>query len=184
MPVLALEHLPPAITTKVSSSHQVVAHKLADFDGNGLIDHVVVIAHKNEAKMAERGNAPSRPLMVFLQQKPGVFVFHAQNTEVVYRADDASQCDPFLDSGDGLAARGAFFTVENGVACGDHWTDYITFKFVEKLGGFVFHKRISESWGMNDGTRGTDEALVLQHRTVERAKSASPVSLGAYQPSR
>lgn len=184
MPALALEPLPSAIAAKMPSSHHVVANKSADFDGNGLIDYVVVIAHKNEEKMAELGSAPSRPLMVFLQQQPSVFVLHAQNTAIVYRVNEASQCDPFLDTGDGLATRGAFFTVENGVACGGHWTDYITFKYAEKLGAFVFHKRISETWGMNDGTRGTDDALVLQRRTVERAKSGSPVSLGAYRPSR
>ncbi|CAG9202720.1 hypothetical protein BVI434_180056 [Burkholderia vietnamiensis] len=39
---------------------------------------------------------------------------------MVLRANDGGQCDPFEDGYDGLAVKGRYFTVQNGVACGAH----------------------------------------------------------------
>ncbi|KEZ99396.1 hypothetical protein A11M_0101295 [Xanthomonas vasicola pv. vasculorum NCPPB 895] len=39
--------------------------------------------------------------------------------------------------------------MQNGVACGQHWTDYITFRYDRSRRAFVFHKRVIEAWEMN-----------------------------------
>ncbi|MET5020136.1 hypothetical protein AAHH78_34300, partial [Burkholderia pseudomallei] len=66
---------------------------------------------------AESASAPSpRPLVIVEQQADGTFRRAARNDEVVLRANEGGQCDPFdpLDADEnGLAVKGRFFTVQN-----------------------------------------------------------------------
>ncbi|MGZ5201903.1 MAG: hypothetical protein ACXWC4_19260 [Telluria sp.] len=104
-----------------------------------------------------------------------------ENEEVAFAADQAFQCDPLLDTG-GIATKGAHFTVENDVACGEHWSDFITFKYDKKRRLFFFHKRIVEVWEFNTSTKPDAQALVLRHRKVTAANRSKPVSLNSYSP--
>ncbi len=99
----------------------------------------------------------------------------------MYTVDEGGQCDPFLDSGEGIAIKGGFFTVENGVACGAHWTDYITFKYSETLKTWIFHKRIYENWLMNNSRKPNADALVLSTRKVTSGKQNSPLLFRDYK---
>jgi hypothetical protein len=89
------------------------------------------------------------------------FRLFARNDNVVLRADEGGQCDPF-DPGDvgAITSKTRWFTVENGVACGQHWTDYVTFRFDARVGGFVFDNEREESWKMNPSNDPDAEALI------------------------
>ncbi|TDM09224.1 MAG: hypothetical protein C4K60_07930 [Ideonella sp. MAG2] len=99
---------------------------------------------------------------------------------MAYAQAEGHQCDPLLDSG-GLAVRGRYFTIENSLACGQHWTDYITFRYEPTLNRFVFHKRIVETWRLNSSASSNAPALVLSHRRVTDAAQDKPVFLEAYR---
>lgn len=86
------------------------------------------------------------------------------------------------NGGDGITVKGSYFTVENEVACGAHWTNYITFKYSEPLKNVVFHKRIYENWVMNTSQKPNAEALVLGNRKVTTSEPNAPVLLKDYQP--
>lgn len=75
------------------------------------------------------------------------------------KADEGGQCDPFLDGHAPIATKGRYFTVQNGVACGQHWTDYITFRLDDRA-GFVFDNERTESWTFNPSNDPNAEALV------------------------
>ncbi len=59
-----------------------------------------------------------------------------------------------------IAVEGRYFTVENGVACGQHWTDYVTFRLDPAAGRFVFDNERTQSWSLNTSTAPDAEALV------------------------
>jgi hypothetical protein len=116
---------------------------------------------------------------VFLGQADGGYRLQGRNDEVVFRADQGGQCDPITDNDAPFATKGRYFTVQNGVSCGSHWTDYITFRYDAKQRDFVFSSRISESWRLNDKPKG--EALVSEGRQVERANPKDPITFSNYK---
>ncbi|WP_260922047.1 hypothetical protein [Novosphingobium sp. 9] len=128
---------------------------------------LVAMGRKGEDSYRTRDEAaPARPLLIFEERgghEARALVLVARNDDVVMRADEGGQCDPFLDSDATISVAGRYFTVENGVACGQHWTDFITFRLdvgAEGGAGFVFDNERIESWSMNPGQSPDAEALV------------------------
>jgi hypothetical protein len=141
---------------------------------------IVIAALPNEGDGRSSRHAPPRPLLVYrLAGKAATLV--ARNDRIVLRRDEGGQCDPVEDGG-AIAVKNRFFTLESGVACGQHWTDYITFRFDPRSRGFVWHNRIFESWQLNNDTGPNAEALVSDGRHVWRADPRRPVTLSAYVP--
>jgi hypothetical protein len=121
---------------------------------------------------ASADRAPARPLLIFEQSARGGYLLAGRNDDVILRADDAgiagNGCDPFGERT--IAVKGVYFTVEHAVACGAHWTDYVTFRFDAHLGGFVFDNWRVESWSRNTSNDPSAEALVSDGQKVLRAK--------------
>lgn len=109
LPAVAMDVLPQMVASQLPAKHVPIATKSADFDGNGLFDYLVVLARKSEVELVGESGAPARPLLIFLQRPSGGYSLHARNDWVVHRANEGGQCDPFLDSGEGLAVKGGFF---------------------------------------------------------------------------
>jgi hypothetical protein len=177
--------LPQDIARQIPAGYAVMTSKSSDFNGDGKVDYVIVISNKNEAQVLAHGSpAPKRPLLVFFQGEAGKFSLESRNDEVVFAADAGGQCDPFMDGAEGLAAKGSFFTVQNAVACGEHWTDFISFRYSTELRHFVFHKRIFESMIFNSSNEPGAEALIPGKRSVTYASKLKPLLLGSYRPNR
>ena len=137
--------LPDAIIQQFPSDHAALTYKEGDFNSDNKLDFVVVLRHKDEDKMIEQNlGTPQRPLLVFIQKNSNDYILAARNDNVVYTVNESEQCGPFMSNDEGLAVKGTFFTVQNSVACGHHWTDYITFKYSPAQQGFIFHKRVTE----------------------------------------
>lgn len=141
---------------------------------------IVVAARPDEGNRNSPREAPRRPLLVYRLNGATVTLI-ARNDKVVLRRDEGGQCDPVEDAG-ALTVRGRFFTLEQGVACGQHWTDYTTFRFDHRTRSFMWRNRIYESWRMNDDTRPDAAALVSDGRRVSRANFQQPVTLANYEP--
>lgn len=175
--------LPPAIAQQLPAGYEAVAVQQNDFNADRAVDFVVVAADskaEHQAKQAQRA-APKRWLYVFLRAPDGSYRIAGKNPAVAFAADLGGQCDPFLDSG-GLAVKGPYFTVENSVACGSHWSDFITFKYDPPTRRFVFHRRVIEVWELNPSTRPDAEALIRTQKIVTSGKRSAPVTLDAYEP--
>ena len=174
------------IVVLIAAVAAYVVYKLVkkpDVNGDGKVDYVVVVRSKKEAELLAHGSpTPNRPLLVFIQEKAGRFLLESRNNEVVFAADAGGQCDPFMDGEDGLAVKGSFFTVQNAVACGEHWTDFITFRYSTELRQFVFHMRIFESMMFNSSSEPEAEAITPGRRLVTKAKKSNPILLSAYRP--
>lgn len=141
---------------------------------------IVIAAVPNEGDRQSSRKAPPRPLLVYrLTGDTAKLV--TQNDRLVRRRDEGGQCDPIEDGG-AIVIKGRFFTLESGVACGQHWTDFTTFRFDPRSRGFVWHNRIFESWRLNDDTRPNAEALVSDGRRVWHADPRHLVTLSAYVP--
>jgi len=174
------DSLPRAITQQLPSGYEVIKSQAGDFNQDELPDYIVIAGDKREKQLAESGEpAPKRWLLAFIQASAGTFKLVGKNQEVAFAADQAMQCDPLLDSG-GITTKGLYFTVENSTACGEHWTDYITFKYDKEHGKFLFHKRITEAWKLNSSEEPGADALVRSQRHVTSARANKPIVLNDY----
>ncbi len=169
--------VPQSVIAALPAGHVVRAAACSDgFDPPSRIC-IVAAVRRNEAGLRP---APARPLLVY-RLAAGKAVLIDRNDDVVLRADEGGQCDPFDEEQGSIAVSGRSFTVENGVACGQHWTDFITFRFDPAQRAFLWRSEIYESWRLNDSNAPDAEALVSDGRTVRRADPRKPIRLGAYR---
>jgi hypothetical protein len=156
-PAVAADAVAPAgVAGQLPSGYGVIATARVTAGNPVRSFEIVALARKDEGQ--SRG-APARPLLVF-EQRDGRFTPAGRNDHVVMKADEGGQCDPFLDGGATIAVKGRYFTIENGVACGQHWTDYITFRLDNRVGGFVFDNERQEAWELNPNADPNADALV------------------------
>lgn len=175
--------LPPELSAHLPAGYTLIQAVDADVNGDGRRDYLLALRRADEAAQIAAGkDAPQRLLLVLMHTADGRFVEAARNAQVIFKADDGGQCDPFDYDGQGLVAKGAYFTVQNGVACGQHWTDYITFRYDRARGEFLFHKRVLESWEMNtDNAPDADAMRMSEHKEI-KADPRKPIALSAYTP--
>lgn len=166
------DDLPPSIATQLPSGYQpMVARQGPDLD-NGRHSFLVVVHRSPDT----REHPSPRPLLIYEQRADRGYRLAARNDQVVLRADGALQCDPFdpEDAADhGLAVKGRYFTVQNDVACGQHWSDYVTFRYDARTHGWVFSNEVyTESFPLD----GKPDVV-----SVTRADAHAPVAFGRWK---
>jgi hypothetical protein len=164
--------LPAAIATQLPSGYEAMAFSAGPrIEGGG--QSYLVVAHRPD----DSTDSPSpRPLLIFEERGSGKYQIIARNDTVVLRANEGGQCDPFEDGYDGLAVKGNYFTVQNGVACGEHWTDFITFRYDVQRRAWLF---ASEIFTSSDPLNGTPDKTHVTH-----SDPAKPVAFEAWRPAR
>ncbi|WGL65214.1 hypothetical protein QDX81_10185 [Pseudomonas sp. CW003PS] len=174
--------LPAGIIESIPADYSVWVYESGELDGDTLTDYLVVLHRPEETTLAKEQEAPPRPLLLFTQTVDGAYALRARNDQVVFKINEGGQCDPFDADAQGLAIKHRYFTVENGVACGQHWTDYMTFRYDPALKDWVFHKRIFENWVLNESQDPDADALVRNVHKVMRGKREAPIRFETYRP--
>lgn len=175
------ESLPKNIAGQIPAGYAVLSYKSGELNDDKLEDFLVSIHKTDEKAIADKtGKAPRRPLLLFVQNADGTYTLAKRNDHVIFAVDEGGQCDPFEDGEDGLAIKNHYFTIQNSVACGAHWTDYITFRYEPKMHDWIFHKRVSETWVMNNSNDPNADALILGNRRLESGKGKPPVPFEKY----
>ncbi|NKI68226.1 hypothetical protein GN109_02235 [Collimonas pratensis] len=173
--------LPKNIIGQIPAGYEVLSYKSGELNDDKLEDFLVAVHKADEKTIAEKtGKAPRRPLLLFIQNSDGTYMLAKRNDHVIFAVDEGGQCDPFEDGEEGLAIKNHYFTIQNSVACGSHWTDFITFRYDPKLRDWIFHKRVSETWVMNNSKDPNADALVLGSRRLESGKGKPPVPFEKY----
>lgn len=166
----------PAGYKVLASAHITAGHPTRRFV-------IVATGRRNENSRTRSGAAPARPLLIF-EEKSGRHVLQGRNDHVVFRRDEGGQCDPFLDGEPTIATKGRYFTVENGVACGQHWTVYVTFRLDDRV-GFIFDNLHAERWILNPSDAPDAEALVRDGPPrVVRDPPSRVTAFAAWRPAR
>ncbi|WP_446900712.1 hypothetical protein [Burkholderia sp. YIM B11467] len=164
--------LPKSIAAQLPPDYQPLLAQAGPDLGNGRHSFLVVVHRAVDT----REQPSPRPLLIFEEQPDHAFRLAARNDEVVLRANDGGQCDPFdpeYAADNGLSVKGRYFTVQNFVACGQHWTDYVTFRYDPRTHGWVFSNQIvTVSYPLDDKP---------DHVTVTRADTHQPVSFAQWK---
>jgi hypothetical protein len=164
--------LPNEIARQLPPGYVVLASTRASVEGGHLF-YVVALGSTRERSLSPNTSdrSPARPLLVFERRPDRGFELAGRNDQVVMRADDAglagNGCDPFEDGH--IVAKGPYLTVENGISCGAHWTDYVTFRFDPQLRGYAFDNWRFQSSKLNPNDGPDADALVPDVSRVVRA---------------
>lgn len=171
--------LPSALLRQLPNGFEVIASARSN-PAPARTFYFVALASRGEAKWASEERAPPRPLLLFEARKGGRYRLAARNDRLILRADEGgiNRCDPFEERK--IAVKGIYVTIEQGVACGAHWTDYVTFRFDSRLSNYVFDNWRTQSWSLNPSDDPKAEALVSDGRKVVRA-SGRPVPLARWR---
>lgn len=171
-PVAHAAGLPATVAAQLPKGYVPMVYQAGPHIEGGR-QSLLVVAHRPD----DSTDKPSpRPLLIFEEQAGGQYRLSARNDTVVLRANEGGQCDPFEDGYDGLAVKGRYFTVQNAVACGAHWTDFITFRYDAAQRAWFFDSEIFTS---SDPLNDTPDKT---HMT--RANRAKPVTFEAWRPDR
>jgi hypothetical protein len=164
--------LPAAIATQLPAGYEPMTFSAGPrIEGDR--QSYLVVAHRHD----DSAEHPSpRPMLIFEERANGEYQIAARNDTVVLRADEGGQCDPFEDGYDGLAVKGSYFTVQNGVACGQHWTDFVTFRYDTQRHVWVFDSEIFTS---SDPLNATPDKTHVTH-----ANRTKPVAFEAWRSAR
>jgi hypothetical protein len=164
--------LPKSIRAQLPEGYEVMQSAPGPALGNKRQSFLVVVHHSVDT----RENASPRPLLIFESQDDGAFKLTARNDVAVLRADEGGQCDPFDEEDDGLAVKGLYFTVQNAVSCGSHWSDFITFRYDVTAGKWLFQSEIVTTSYPLEGTP--------DKTSVTRSNMEKPVSFADWMPER
>jgi hypothetical protein len=175
---------PNAIAGQLPPGYAVLGSARASVE-SGQTFYFVALGSKRELKgdLAAQDRAPARPLLIFEQRPNGRYELVGRNDDVVMRADDGgiagNGCDPFEEHH--IAVKGAYVTVENGVSCGAHWTDYVTFRFDPAVRGYVFDNWRFESWKLNPSSDPDAEALAPDAHHLVRPRKGHTVPFASWR---
>ena len=178
----ANDELPPSIRHQLPPGYEILATARGPLDADALDDYLVALGRSGEENAARNGrDAPRRPLLLFTQNRDGSFRLARRNDHVVMRADQGGQCDPFLDGEERLVIRHRYFTVQNAVACGQHWFWYITFRHDAKQRDWYFHKAVFESWVLNANGEPDTGVLVPGYGKIFTARENPALPFAGYR---
>jgi hypothetical protein len=143
----------------------------------------VVLAANREATFQPSLDVPSpaRPVLLFERRENGGYRLAARNDHIVLRINDGGQCDP--SEFGAISVRDTFVTFENSVACGGHWTDFVTFRFNPRALTYEFHNQRYQSLSFNPDRSPNAQALIEDPVRVVRA-GRTPVGFSAWRPTR
>ncbi len=182
--VARADDLPGAISQQLPPGYVVLDAVHGRLAGGASDDYVVALGRLGDDPSGPIGDdtaATARPLLLFRAGPQGTYFLTGRNDVVVMRHDQGGQCDPF-DPEQGLVMKGAYVTVQNGVACGNHWSDYITFRYDRRRRALLFDSDIYRSWKFNLSAAPDAEALVPDEPpVVRRADPHHPVTFSAWR---
>jgi len=167
--------LPQSVQQQIPIGYEVLQFQSGMLNNDNRVDYLVVLKSKKEQQLFDKTREGSkRPLLIFIQNKSGAFDLAKRNDNVVLTIADGGQCDPFDENNAGLVIKNHYFTVENAVSCGQHWIDYVTFRYDSKANDWLFHKEVIQSWRLNQSQDANADALVSNGITIKTAEKSGP----------
>jgi hypothetical protein len=182
--IYAQADLPNDIENQIPENYSILSAEEGYLDDDDKLDYLIALKHDRENISLDNNHeiiAPNRPLLIFIQKQKGHFVLTKRNDYIVMKVNEGGQCDPFEDAEDGFSIENHYFTIQHRVACGHHWTDYITFRYSKKMNDWIFHKRIFEEYVLNPSNEPDADALILGVSSVVKGKTSAPVLFENYR---
>ena len=153
----------------IPSGYSAINVSSGDANLDGLTDEILVLRKNTEESTSNYAdNKPDkRALLLLLGQSDGSFKPALRNENAVYCIDCGGAFgDPFT----GTTIKDGYFSIEHGIAGGQHWEQVTTFKFDKSKGNWFLYKDHLISYKLNESNDEDADALVKDTDKLETAK--------------
>ena len=175
----SVDSIPESLKTFVPAGYSAINLSSGDANLDGLTDKILVLRKNTEATTSNyaAGKPDKRPLLLLLGQPDHTYQLAIQNNNAVYCIDCGGAFgDPFT----GTSIKKGFFSIEHGVAGGQHWEQITTFKFDKAKNKWFLYKDHFISYKLNDSNDADAEALVKETDQLKTVKDFGIVSFETF----
>ena len=151
-------NLSSSIIQFIPENYAVLDTTSGDLNLDQYMDMIVVLKKKGEDTISNAVEHPEkRPLLILLGQADNIYKLVAHNDNAVYCVDCGGMMrDPFMQ----IVIKNGYFSIEHGIAEGQHWEQIITFKYDKIKDNWFLYKNHFVSYKLNDSNDENAEALV------------------------
>jgi hypothetical protein len=164
-----IDSIPENLSIFIPTGYSVINISSGDANLDGLIDKMLVLRKNTEQSTSNyvEGKPDKRPLLLLLGESKDTYKLIYRNDNVVYCIDCGGAFgDPFT----GTTIKNGYFSIESGIAGGQHWEQVITFKYDLLKSNWFLYKDHSVTYKMNDSNDVNAEALVKDIDTLKTQK--------------
>jgi hypothetical protein len=174
-----IDTLPDALKIFIPNGYSVINFSTGDANLDGLTDEILVLRKTTEETTSNyaEDKPDKRPLLLLLGQTDNTYKLADRNDNAVYCIDCGGVFgDPFT----GTTIKNGYFSIEHGIASGQHWEQVTTFKFDKAKENWFLYKDHFISYKLNDNGDENADALVKETDKLETVKNFGIVSFDKF----
>ena len=174
-----LDKVPDNLNQFIPKDYAVINSSTGDLNLDGLLDQILVLRKITEETTSNYGgDGPAKRPMLLLLGQPN------QSYKLATRNDNAINCvdcsGAFGDSFQGTVIKKGYFSIENGIAGGQHWQQIITFKYDKKSNNWFLYKDYTISHKMTDSSDENAEALIKDFDLLKTKKDFGTIPFSKF----
>lgn len=175
-----LDTLSEGLKSLIPSGYSIINTSSGDLNGDGLTDHILVL-ERTEKATTTKDTKPipqKRPLLLFLGQSDGSYTLEVRNDNMIGTVDSEGMFgDPFV----GIVIHKEHFSIEHGVAGGQHWKNTIRFKYDHEKENWFLYEDHFVSYKFNESDDPDAEALVVDVDKLKTERDFGVISIYDYK---
>jgi hypothetical protein len=165
-----IDTLPEILKNFIPKNYSAINVSSGDANKDGLEDRILILRKISEETTSsyEDDKPDKRPFLLLLGKPDDTYELAIRNDNAVYCIDCGGVFgDPFI----GTAIKNGYFSIEHGIAGGQHWQQVTTFKFDKVKGNWFLYKDHFISYKLNDSNDENADALVKDADKVKTEKN-------------
>lgn len=174
-----IDSIPEVLKPFIPKNYSAINISSGDANLDGLTDKILVLRKNTEETTSNYNeNKPDkRPLLLLLGQPDNSYKLTYRNDNIAYCID----CGGFFgDPFTGTTIKNGYFSIEHGIAGGQHWEQVLTFKYDRLKKNWFLHKDHYISYKLNESDDPDAEALVLDIDKMETSKDFGIISFDKF----
>jgi len=172
-----IQNPPKSLAQFVPPGYAIVDTSGGDLNLDEYRDMIIVL-QKNEDTLIGNDDKPvRRPLLILLGEPCGRYKLAARNDNAILSYDRDGKFDDLFT---GITVRNGYFSIEHGLAAGDHWDWVVTFRFNSEKQDWLEYKDGFVDWKFNPSNDDTAEALVKDNEIQKTVKDFGIVPFGQF----
>ena len=171
--------VPETFKTFIPTGYSVISISTGDANLDNIPDKILVLRKNTEETTSNYAdNTPDkRPFLLLLGQPNNSYKLAFRNDNAVYCINCGGVFgDPFT----GTTIKNGYFSIEHGIAGGEHWEQIITFKYDKSKSNWYLYKDHFVNYKFNDSTDENAEALVKDVDKMKTEKDFGKISFANF----
>ncbi|MBS7256362.1 hypothetical protein [Flavobacterium branchiicola] len=174
-----IDSIPEDLKSFIPANYSAIRISSGDANFDGLTDKILVLRKDTEETTSNynEDKPDKRPLLLLLGQPDNSYTLIFRNDNAVYCIDCGGVFgDPFT----GVTIKNGYFSIEHGIAGGQHWEQVTTFKYDRLKNNWFLYKDHYISYKLNESDASDAEALVIDVDKMQTSKDFGIISFDKF----